>query len=285
MSWDTTVIRVNIWTCWETSLKGSAMQICTYDWVNAKLVSPRWIFLGHTLQKDAIAPQNETVGEVLNTGRPKTKKESRSLLRMVNFHCRYIPNCAEITAQITELTKNRAPEFVKWGDSNEKAFTEIKRLLSNEPMLKLPDLEREFILQTDASNLSLGACLLQEHDGVKHPVLYASKKLLPQEQNYSVGEWEALAIICSTVIYMVNISLWRVTIVLSSTSNQAIQGLWDGVWLYRCSEVIPIHHSKILSKFALQTLSKLIINLKQKHRPMKDNAYRQDLVSVYREGC
>jgi len=33
------------------------------------------------------------------------------------------------------------------------------------------------------------------HEGVKHPVLYASKKLIPREQNCSVGEREALAII------------------------------------------------------------------------------------------
>ena len=35
----------------------------------------------------------------------------------------------------------------------------------------------------------------KEYDGIKHPVMYASKKLLPREQNYSVGEREALAII------------------------------------------------------------------------------------------
>ena len=67
--------------------------------------------------------------------------------------------------------------------------------MSKEPILKLPDLERPFIVQTDASNETLGACLLQEYEGVKHPVMYASKKLLPREQNYSVGEREALAII------------------------------------------------------------------------------------------
>ena len=100
-----------------------------------------------------------------------------------------------IIAPITELTKGRAPNVVKWGDKEEHAFKEIKRVLSNEPILKLPDLNREFILQTDASNLSLGGCLLQEHDGVKHPVLYASRKLISREQNYSVGEREALAII------------------------------------------------------------------------------------------
>jgi len=33
------------------------------------------------------------------------------------------------------------------------------------------------------------------HEGVKHPVLYASKKLIPKEQHYSVGERQALAIV------------------------------------------------------------------------------------------
>jgi len=81
------------------------------------------------------------------------------------------------------------------GSLQERAFREIKQVLCKEPILKLPNLNREFILQTNASNLSLGACLLQDHDGVKHLVLYASRKLLSREQNYSVGEREALAII------------------------------------------------------------------------------------------
>jgi len=94
-----------------------------------------------------------------------------------------------------DLTRSRAAKIVKWGDSQEWAFNEIRHLLSSEPILKLPDLDKEFILQTDASNRSLGGCLLQEHDGVRHPVLYASRKLLPREPNYSVGEREAFAII------------------------------------------------------------------------------------------
>ena len=66
-------------------------------------------------------------------------------------------------------------------------------MLSSEPILKLPDLNREIILSTDASNQRLGACMTQEYEGMKHPVMYASKKMLPREQNYSVGEREALA--------------------------------------------------------------------------------------------
>ena len=107
-------------------------------------------FLGHTIQKDSIGRQVE------NAERPKTKKDCRSLLGMVNFYRQYIPNCAQIIASITDLTRSRAAEIVKWENSQEWAFNEIKHLLSSEPFLKLPDLNKEFILQTDASNRSLG---------------------------------------------------------------------------------------------------------------------------------
>ena len=143
----------------------------------------------------------------MDTDRPKTKKACRSLIGMVNFYRRYIPDCAKIIAPIKELTKSRAQNEVKWG-SKEKAFTEIKHILSSEPILKLPDLNQEFILQTDASNLSLGACLLQEHEGIKHPILYGSRKLLPREQNYSVGEREALAIIWAVEKFHRYLSIW-----------------------------------------------------------------------------
>ena len=97
-------------------------------------------------------------------------------------------------APLTELTKNRAPKSVEWGSEQERAFKEVNKILSSEPILKLPDLNCEIILSTDAFNKSLGACMMQEYDGVKHPVMYASKKMLPREQNYSVGEIDALAI-------------------------------------------------------------------------------------------
>jgi len=55
-------------------------------------------------------------------------------------------------------------------------------------------LAQPFVVQSDASNETLGgACLLHEYDGIKHPEMYASKKLLPPEQNYSVGERQAFS--------------------------------------------------------------------------------------------
>ena len=67
--------------------------------------------------------------------------------------------------------------------------------LSSGPILRLPDLSRDFILQTDASGVSIGAVLLQSYDNQYFPVAYASKKLTRSELNYSVIEKECLALI------------------------------------------------------------------------------------------
>jgi len=61
--------------------------------------------------------------------------------------------------------------------------------------LKLPNFEQEFVLQTDASNDAIGAILLREELGIKHPIAFASRKLLPREIHYSTIEKECLAII------------------------------------------------------------------------------------------
>ena len=76
-------------------------------------------------------PQDESVGRILDTERPKTQKSCRSLLGMINFYYhRYIPNCADVIAPLTKLTKNRAPNNVQWGEEQERAFKEVKRIKS-----------------------------------------------------------------------------------------------------------------------------------------------------------
>lgn len=67
--------------------------------------------------------------------------------------------------------------------------------MSKSPILCLPDFDKEFIVRTDASDIGLGAVLLQEYEGYKFPLYYASKKLLERESAYSVIEKECFAVI------------------------------------------------------------------------------------------
>ena len=59
----------------------------------------------------------------------------------------------------------------------------------------LPGVNKEFVLRTDASDIELGATLLQSRDGHTFPVAYASRKLLDRERRYSVMERECLGIV------------------------------------------------------------------------------------------
>ena len=59
--------------------------------------------------------------------------------------------------------------------------------------MRLPDFEKQFILRTGAFNTGIGAILLQEESGVKHPVALASRKLLTSESHCSTIEKECLA--------------------------------------------------------------------------------------------
>ena len=96
---------------------------------------------------------------------------------------------------LTGLTKKGQPEKLRWEEAQNRAFETLKAHISCPPVLRLPDFSREFVLQTDACNDGIGGILLQEEDGIKHPIAYASKKLLPRERNYSTIEKECLAIV------------------------------------------------------------------------------------------
>ncbi|CAM5075404.1 unnamed protein product [Natator depressus] len=84
--------------------------------------------------------------------------------------------------------------MVKRTDAAEGAFTDLQAALCNDPILMAGDLNKELILQTDASKVGLGAVLSQMVGEEEHPILYLSRKLLPREQKYTVIKRKCLAI-------------------------------------------------------------------------------------------
>jgi len=126
---------------------------------------------------------------------PVTKKQLRSFMGLIGYYRAFVPNFAAIAVPLTDLTRKGSPNQLVWSETHEHAFQSLKRYVCNPPVLRLPDVRKSFTLQTDASCDGIGAILLQEEEGVKHPVAFASKKLLPRERNYSTIEREALAIV------------------------------------------------------------------------------------------
>ena len=152
-------------------------------------------FLGHIIGQGRLEPHQDKMDKILQAPRPQTKKQLRSFLGLVGYYRKFIPNFAAVAVPLTDRTKNKEPNKVVWEDSQELAFQSLKQRMVSSPILHLPDVEKDFILRTDASSTGIGAVLLQEHNDTKFPIAYASKKLLPREQRYSTIERECLAIV------------------------------------------------------------------------------------------
>jgi hypothetical protein len=152
-------------------------------------------FLGHKVSEGFIQPNSDRISAIRDAKRPVTKTQVRSFIGTVNYYRMYVPNFAAIATPITDLTKKGQPNNVSWGSAQEKAFQSLKRAMINDPILRLPDFQKTFVLRTDASDTGVGAVLLQNHNDELFPVAFASKKLLKREQAYSVIEKECLAVI------------------------------------------------------------------------------------------
>ena len=75
------------------------------------------------------------------------------------------------------------------------SFDQLKNCLTTDPVLALPDFDRPFRVECDASNYGIGAVLSQQYGKDWKPVCYYSKHLSSTQQRYSTSERELLAIV------------------------------------------------------------------------------------------
>ena len=133
---------------------------------------------------------------------PRNVHDVRQFLGVAGYYRRFIRNYSLIALPLTELlkvgegmTKLKKFEPVVWNTAHQSAFEQLKRVLTEAPVLMQPRVDQPFIIETDASDAAIGGCLLQyDTDGKLHPVAYSSMKLSPAQFKYPVHEKELLAI-------------------------------------------------------------------------------------------
>lgn len=152
-------------------------------------------FVGHIIGHGKIEVSESNARKVSEARRPTTKKEVRAFVALVSFYRDFIPNFSEKAAALTDLTKNRSPNKVIWNNGAEQSYVTLRTALMNEPILHLYDETKPLILRTDASDIGLGAVLMQKYEDKLFPIKYASRKLLDRETRYATIEKECLAIV------------------------------------------------------------------------------------------
>ena len=154
-------------------------------------------FLGHIIGHGRVSPAEGKIAAVRSFTMPKTKKQVRQFLGLTGYYRRFVEKYAEHTFLLTEATKKSAPERIVWNDCLNNEFCFLKNALCDIPSLTLPILSDQFILQTDASSVGLGAVLSVQRDGEELPVAFYSRKLQPRERRYSATELEGLAVVAA----------------------------------------------------------------------------------------
>jgi hypothetical protein len=89
-------------------------------------------------------------------------------------------------------------EGFHWNSICDKSFDTLKEKLSISPILTFPNWSMEFHVHIDASNIVLGAILMQHREGkIDHPIYFSNRKLSQVERNYAMTEREGLDMVYS----------------------------------------------------------------------------------------
>jgi hypothetical protein len=136
----------------------------------------------------------ESRNDILEYPRPTDVKGLRRFLGKMNFYGPFIKDMSRIAIPLYQKTGKYAK--FEWTEEMEKSFVRLKECLNGEVRTYLPNYEKIFILETDASDTGLGASLLQLNEkGDMVPIRWASRKLTKAEMNYGITEKEFLAVV------------------------------------------------------------------------------------------
>ena len=154
----------------------------------------RVTFLGHVVSPEGVATDPEKTRKVREWPQPTSVKEVRQFLGLVSYYRRFIKDFSQIAKPLHRLTE-KTSVFV-WTEDCEDAFQQLRTRLVTSPILAFPDHRRPFILDTDASDVGIGAVLSQvQDDGVERVIAYASRVLTKAERRYCVTRKELLAVV------------------------------------------------------------------------------------------
>lgn len=135
---------------------------------------------------------DEYVETVKEWGRPENTKQVEQFLGFVNYHRNCIKDYSRIGKPLTEITGKK--QFY-WNYEQEQAFETLKQEIRKTPVLSLPNAHDKFILDTDASDASIGAELFQIQNGEERVIAYGSFTLAPAQRRYCTTRKELLAIV------------------------------------------------------------------------------------------
>ena len=149
-------------------------------------------YMGHTILIEDNVPHitahKTRIDAIQDMRRPRTPRDCKRFCGMVIFLSMFLKDLQKHLIPIYELTKKNVK--FQWGEAQENAFNLIKDLVTQPPVLVMPNTKDKFILFSDTSFEACGAALYQVQDGIPRLVAYHSKKLVETARRFSISELE-----------------------------------------------------------------------------------------------
>ena len=119
-------------------------------------------FLGHRITSQGHKPDNAKVETILKMGNPQNVEDAQRL----NYFASFMPRLSEVMESIRSLTRSNT-EW-EWTELQDNSMKEIKRIVTEAPMLAFYDPVKELIIECDASQKGIVAVLMQQ----RRPITY-----------------------------------------------------------------------------------------------------------------
>ncbi len=145
-------------------------------------------FLGYVVSNQGIHMDENKVEAILNWPIPKSVADVRSFHGLATFYRKFIQGFSALVAPLTDCLKQ---PVLEWTTATQHSFDALKNALTTTPCLQLPDFEKTFELDCDASGVGNGGVLNQE----RKPIVFFSEKLNSAKQKYSTYDLEFYAIV------------------------------------------------------------------------------------------
>jgi hypothetical protein len=148
------------------------------------------IYLGFVISANELKMDPKKVEVIRNWPSPRNVFEVRSFHGLASFYRKFIQNFSGISAAMMDTVKKRHKVF-HWTAEAERSFNLLKRKITEQPILVLPDFHKTFQVKCDASGYGVGGVLSQDD----RPVAYYSEKMDDAKLKYSMYDKEFYAII------------------------------------------------------------------------------------------
>ena len=151
-------------------------------------------YLGRVVSRDGINFDPAKLDKIRQWPKPKKGTGLASFHGLCNYYRDLIPSFAHMSDALYKLS---SVDEISWTIALESKFEELKQQLLQPQIVRLPDPERPFILETDGSRVAVGADLKQRFDdtGLEHPVGFFSRALTGIERNYAAYDVELYAVV------------------------------------------------------------------------------------------